>query len=42
MNKAEFRTLSKYFKINKQNHYFRVLTAAADKKKCMKKYNLVN
>ena len=42
MNEAEFRTLSKYFKISKQDHYFRILTAAADERKCMKKYNLAD
>jgi len=42
VNKAELRTLSKYFKINKQDYYFRVFTIVADKKKCMKKYNFVD
>ena len=42
MNEAEFRISSRYFRISKQDHYFRILTAAADKKKCMKKHNLVN
>ena len=42
MNEVEFRIISRYFKINKNNHYFRIFTAAADEKKCMKKYNLAN
>jgi len=42
MNEAEFRTVLRYFKINKKNYYFRIFTVAADKKKYMKKYNLAN
>ena len=42
MNKAEFKTASKYFRINKKNHYFRIFTAVADEKKCMKKYNIAD
>ena len=42
MNEAEFKTVLRYFWINKKNHYFRVFIAAADKKKCMKRYNFVD
>ena len=42
MNEAELRTLLKYFRISKQDHYLRVLTAAADKRRCMKRHNLAN
>ena len=42
MNKAELRTALRHLRINKQNHYLRVLTAAADKERCMKRYNVVD
>ena len=42
MNEAEFRTLLRYLKISRQNHYFRILTATADKRRCMKRHNLAN
>ena len=42
MNKAEFRIQLKYFRINRQDLNFRLLTTATDQKRCMKEYNVAN
>jgi len=42
VNEAELRTLSRYLRISRQDHYLRVLTAAANKRRCMKRHNLAD
>ena len=42
MNKAGLRTLSRYFRINKQDLDFELLTTATDQKRCMKEYSVAN
>ena len=42
MNEAEFRTALRYFRINEQDYYLRLLTAAADKRRCMKRYSVAD
>ena len=42
MNEAELRTSLRYFRINKQDLNFKLLTTATNQKKCMKEYSIAN